>query len=46
MPPVVLQIGVTLDAFVHGAKGLDLVEGRTFPGWTVIHVHRPHEVTR
>ena len=46
MRPVVLQIGVTMDAFPHGAKGLGLVEARTFPSGTVIHVYRPHEVAR
>jgi hypothetical protein len=52
MRPVVLQMGVTLDGFGHGAKSglfsalrkplrLDLIEARRFPGGTAIHVYRP-----
>ena len=39
MRAVVLQMGVTLDGFVHGAKG-------RFPSGTTIHTYRPHEGNR
>jgi hypothetical protein len=56
MRPVALQMGVTLDGFVHGAKGLfgalreplrlDLIEARTFPSGTAIYVAQPREGNR
>ena len=55
MRPVVVQMGVTLDGFVHGVHGYeewglppedDEVEARAFPSGTAIHTYRPLEESR
>jgi dihydrofolate reductase len=44
--PVVIGNGTGLFESLRGPLRLDLVEARTFPSGTVIHVYRPHEGTR
>ncbi len=44
--PVVIGNGTALFGPLREPLRLDLVEARTFPSGTVIHVYRPHEGTR
>jgi dihydrofolate reductase len=44
--PVVIGNGTGLFASLRGPRRLDLVEARTFPSGTAIHVYRPHEGAR
>ncbi|MDQ6695971.1 MAG: dihydrofolate reductase family protein [Actinomycetota bacterium] len=44
--PVVIGNGTSLFSTLRGPLRLDLVEARTFPSGTAIHVYRPREMTR
>jgi hypothetical protein len=52
MRPVVLQMGVTLDGFLHGAKGYEQwglpPQDDEVVAWKVasLHVYRSHQVRR
>jgi dihydrofolate reductase len=44
--PVVIGNGTSLFGALREPLRLDLVEARTFPSGTLIHVYRPREVAR
>jgi hypothetical protein len=44
--PVVIGNGTSLFGGLREPLRLDLVEARTFPSGTLIHVYRPREVAR